>query len=186
MRTQRSTSIRSEKGVALVIVMLLLAVISALTTGLAMSGQTEVAAMASNEMYYAGARASAEAGLNRATEHLNDVNTLNLLAGADGLVDAANPGAAVNADNGRVPTIGNGPFTLSNGFAYTLQILTTTTIRCSMPLPLTAGPGGRSATRTADNPCAEYQRSSDHSCDRFWTERAPPWSSYSAPAVECD
>ena len=123
MTTQRSASIRSEKGVALIIVMLLLAVISALTTGLAMSGQTEVA-MATNEMYYAGARAAAEAGLNRATEHLNDVNTLNLLAGADGVVDGASPNyTGNNADNGRVPTIGNGPFTLANGYTYTLQIL---------------------------------------------------------------
>lgn len=123
MRTQHASSIRSEKGVALVIVMLLLAVISALTTALAMSGQTEVA-MASNEMYYAGARAAAEAGLNRATEHLNDVATLNLLAGADGIVDGANPNyTAQNADNGQVPSIGNGPFTLTNGYTYTLQIL---------------------------------------------------------------
>ena len=78
--TIQSRSIRSEKGMALVTVLLLLAVVSALTTTLAMSGQTEIA-MASNEMYYAGARAAAEAGLNRATEHLNDIPTLNLLAG---------------------------------------------------------------------------------------------------------
>jgi cytoskeletal protein CcmA (bactofilin family) len=115
MTTEKSTSLRSEKGVALIIVMLLLAVMSALTTALSMSGQTEVA-MASNEMFYAGARAAAEAGLNRATEHLNDVNTLNLLAGADN-----DPNAT--ADNGRVPTIGNGPFTLNNQYTYTLQIL---------------------------------------------------------------
>lgn len=123
MTTQPSTSLRSEKGVALITVLLLLAVISALATGLALSGQTEIA-MASNEMYYAGARAAAEAGLNRATEHLNDVNTLNLLAGADGVVDGLNPNyTGANADNGLVPTIGNGPFTLANGYTYTLQIL---------------------------------------------------------------
>ena len=69
MANESSHSIRSEKGVALITVLLLLAVVSALTTALAMSGQTEIA-MASNEMYYAGARAAAEAGLNRATEHL--------------------------------------------------------------------------------------------------------------------
>jgi Tfp pilus assembly protein PilX len=122
MTIESSNSIRSEKGIALITVLLLLAVVSGLTTALAMSGQTEIA-MASNEMYYTGARAAAEAGLNRATEHLNDVNTLNLLAGADNTVDAGNPAAAVNTDNGRVPTIGNGPFTLSNQYTYTLQIL---------------------------------------------------------------
>lgn len=123
MTTQRSTSLRSEKGVALITVLLLLAVMSALATGLAMSGQTEIA-MASNEMYYAGARAAAEAGLNRATEHLNDVNTLNLLAGADNTVDGLNPNyTGANADNGRVPTIGNGPFPLANGYSYQVQIL---------------------------------------------------------------
>lgn len=115
MTTESSNSVRSEKGMALVTVLLLLAVISALTTALAMSGQTEVT-MASNEVYYAGARAAAEAGLNRATEHLNDVNTLNLLAGADG-------NAAATADNGVVPTIGNGPFTLTSQYSYTVQIL---------------------------------------------------------------
>lgn len=115
MKIESSNSIRSEKGMALVTVLLLLAVVSALTTALAMSGQTEVA-MASNEAYYAGARAAAEAGLNRATEHLNDVATLNLLAGADG-----NPNNT--ADNGVVPTIGNGPFTLANQYTYSLQIL---------------------------------------------------------------
>jgi Tfp pilus assembly protein PilX len=115
MTTESSNSVRSEKGMALITVLLLLAVVSALTTALAMSGQTEVA-MASNEVYYAGARAAAEAGLNRAAEHLNDVATLNLLAGADG-----NPNAT--ADNGVVPTIGNGPFTLTNQYTYTLQIV---------------------------------------------------------------
>ena len=113
--------VRSEKGVALIIVLLLLAVMSALTTGLAMTGQTEVA-MASNEMYYASARAAAEAGLHRAVEQISANNSVNLLAGADGVVDD-NPSAAVNADNGRVPNIGNGPFTLANQYTYTLQIL---------------------------------------------------------------
>jgi Tfp pilus assembly protein PilX len=100
---------------ALITVLLLLAVVSALTTALAMSGQTEVA-MASNEMYYAGARAAAEAGLNRAAEHLNDVATLNLLWGADNSPTAT-------ADNGRVPTIGNGPFTIGSQYSYTIQIV---------------------------------------------------------------
>ena len=50
---------------ALIMVLLLLAVVSSLATGLAMNGQVEVA-MASNEVTYAGARAAAEAGMNRA------------------------------------------------------------------------------------------------------------------------
>jgi hypothetical protein len=115
MTIETSNSMRSEKGMALITVLLLLAVVSALTTALAMSGQTEVA-MASNEVYYAGARAAAEAGLTRASERLNDVTTLNLLAGADG-------NAANTADNGVIPTIGNGPFTLTTGYTYTLRIL---------------------------------------------------------------
>lgn len=112
---------RSEKGVALVIVLLLLAVMSALTTGLTMTGQTEIA-MASNEMYYASARAAAEAGLHRAVEQITANNSINLLAGADNAVDD-NPSASVNADNGLIPNIGNGPFTLANQYTYTLQIL---------------------------------------------------------------
>src|SRR5687767_15787528 len=56
---------RSEKGIALVVVLLLMAVLSGLATGFAMNGQTE-SAMAVNEVYYAGARAAAEAGMNRA------------------------------------------------------------------------------------------------------------------------
>ena len=58
---------QSERGVALIIVLLMLAVLSGLATGFSMNGQTE-AAMAANEVYYAGARAAAEAGLQRATE----------------------------------------------------------------------------------------------------------------------
>ncbi|MDP1568883.1 MAG: hypothetical protein Q8L86_02680 [Vicinamibacterales bacterium] len=50
---------------ALIMVLLLLAVVSALATGLTMNGQMEVA-MAGNEATYAGARAAAEAGMNRA------------------------------------------------------------------------------------------------------------------------
>ena len=57
--------VRSERGIALIVVLLLLGVMAALTTGLTLSGSTEVS-MASNEMYYAGARAAAEAGMNRA------------------------------------------------------------------------------------------------------------------------
>lgn len=115
------SSVRSEKGVALVIVLLLLAVMMGLTTGMTLNGQTDIA-MASNELNYAGARAAAEAGLNRAVEQIIADTTTNLLAGADGLVDA-DPDAAVNDDNGLIPGIGNGPFTIGDQYAYTIQIL---------------------------------------------------------------
>ena len=95
---------KSEKGVALIIVLLLLAVMAALTTGLSLSGQTEVA-MASNDLYYAGARAAAEAGMNRAIEKITADTTTDLLAA------------------GAVPVIGNGPFTLNSQYSYSLQIL---------------------------------------------------------------
>lgn len=121
MTTPSMTSVRSEKGVALIIVLLLLAVMMALTTGLSLSGQTELA-MASNELNYAGSRAAAEAGLNRAIEQIIANTTTNLLAGVDGLVDADDPLAAVNADNGIVPVIGNGPFTIGTQYSYTLAI----------------------------------------------------------------
>ena len=42
--------VRSEQGVALIIVLLLLAVMAGLTTGLTLNGQTEIA-MATNEAY---------------------------------------------------------------------------------------------------------------------------------------
>lgn len=122
MTTQSTTSVRSEKGVALIVVLLLLAVMMGLTTGLTMSGQTEMA-MAANELNYAGARAAAEAGLNRAVEQIIANTTTNLLAGVDGLVDSADAAAAVNADNGLVPVIGNGPFTIGTQYSYTFQIL---------------------------------------------------------------
>ena len=92
---------RSEKGIALVIVLLLMAVLSGLATGFAMNGQVE-SAMAVNEVYYAGARAAAEAGMNRAVETLRVENTRDLLAGPDLTLDAANAAAAVNADNGNL------------------------------------------------------------------------------------
>ena len=122
MTTQPLAPVRSEKGVALVIVLLLLAVMMGLTTGMTMSSQTEIA-MAANELNYAGARAAAEAGLNRAIEQIIANTATNLLAGVDGLVDAADPAAAVNADNGLVPVIGNGPFTIGDQYSYTLEIL---------------------------------------------------------------
>ena len=67
MTTHPMNPASSEKGVALIIVLLLLAVMAGLTTGLTLNGQTEIS-MAHNETYYAGARAAAEAGMNRAVE----------------------------------------------------------------------------------------------------------------------
>ena len=122
MTSHPMNPVHSEKGVALIIVLLLLAVMAGLTTGLTLNGQTEIA-MASNELNYAGARAASEAGLNRAIEQIIADTTTDLLAGADGLVDAGNPAAVVNADNGIIPVIGNGPFTIGTQYSYRLQIL---------------------------------------------------------------
>ena len=104
MNTQPINPIRSEKGVALIIVLLLLAVMAGLTAGLTLNGQTEIA-MASNERYYAGDRAAAESGLNRAIEKITADTTTDLLAA------------------GTVPVIGNGPFALGGQYAYSLEIL---------------------------------------------------------------
>lgn len=125
MTTTTIVDTRSEKGVALIVVLLLMAVLSGLATGFAMNGQVE-SAMAVNEVYYAGARAAAEAGMNRAVEAIRVDNTTNLLSGVDGAVDAANPAAAVNADNGSVAFMltGASPYNLdANGqYRYTIRI----------------------------------------------------------------
>lgn len=102
--TTHPMNIRSEKGVALVIVLLLLAVMAGLTTGLTLNGQTEIA-MASNELHYAGARAAAEAGLNRAIEQV--------------IADTATDLMATKT----VPVIGNGPFDLNTEYSYSFEIV---------------------------------------------------------------
>jgi Tfp pilus assembly protein PilX len=116
---------RSEKGIALVVVLLLMAVLSGLATGFAMNGQTE-SAMAVNEVYYAGARAAAEAGMNRAIEALRVDNTANVLAGPDLTLDAVNAAAAVNADNGNLTFLlaGASPWAVdaANQYRYTIQV----------------------------------------------------------------
>ena len=113
---------QSERGVALIIALLMMAVLSGLATGFAMNGQTE-SAMAENELYYAGARAAAEAGLNRATERIVNDTARNLLAGADGLVSATLTDA-VNADNGSIADWmgGAGPYVLDAAGFYTYNI----------------------------------------------------------------
>lgn len=97
-------NLRSEKGIALIVVLLLLGVMAALTTGLALNGQTEVQ-MSANETYYAGARAAAEAGMNRAVNQI--------------VLDTATDLLATKA----IPNIGNGPFSLNSQYSYRFQIL---------------------------------------------------------------
>ena len=129
MKTNSCAHMRSERGVALVIVLLLMAVLSGLATGFAMNGNVE-ATMARNEVYYAGARAAAEAGINRATAVLRHEVDRNVLAGADGLVDADDLNAAVNDDNGDLGLLGlltgAAPYALGdpNGeYSYSVEVL---------------------------------------------------------------
>src|SRR5690348_18473979 len=104
--TTHPLNVRSEKGIALIVVLLLLGVMAALTTGLTLNGQTEVA-MAANETYYAGARAAAEAGMNRAVNQL---------------VDPANKLTNLLVIGTPVPVIGNGPFNLNSQYSYRFEI----------------------------------------------------------------
>jgi cytoskeletal protein CcmA (bactofilin family) len=126
MTNQPCTRPTSERGIALIVVLLLMAVLSGLATGFAMNGNIE-AQMGQNEVYYAGARAAAEAGLNRAIAEIVDDHTTLFLKGVDGLVDPANANAAVNVDNGKLDFLlgGPGPYPLdANGqYTYTLEIL---------------------------------------------------------------
>ena len=104
MITHPMNPVRSEKGIALIIVLLLLAVMAGLTTGLTLNGQAEVA-MAHNETNYARARAAAEAGLNRATEQILGDITTDLIA------------------TKAVPNIGNGPIALNDEYSYSFELL---------------------------------------------------------------
>ena len=123
--TIRPKQSASERGIALIVVLLLMAVLSGLATGFALTGQTEVA-MATNEVYFAGARAAAEAGLNRSLVEIFADTSTNWLSGADGAVDAGNPSATVNADNGSLFfLLGAGPYYVdsANRYSYEIQIL---------------------------------------------------------------
>jgi hypothetical protein len=126
MATITNVPTRSERGIALIVVLLLMAVLSGLATGFAMNGQVETG-MANNEVYYAGARAAAEAGINRATAAVRLEDTVNLLKGQDDTVDAVNAAAAVNADNGDLGFLltGASPYTLdpSGRYSYTVEVL---------------------------------------------------------------
>ena len=123
MKTIHSSS---ERGIALIVVLLLMAVMSGLVTGFALTGQVEVQ-MSTNEVTFAGARAAAEAGLNRAIVEIIANTSNNLLAGQDGLVNAASASASVNTDNGSIAfLIGSaGPYAIgSTGqYTYTIEIL---------------------------------------------------------------
>ena len=90
MMTTHVVHARTERGIALIIVLLLMAVLSGLATGFAMTGQVE-SKMAQNEVYYAGARAAAEAGLNRAIEAIRIDSTTELLSGWDAFVAVKMP-----------------------------------------------------------------------------------------------
>lgn len=131
MKIPAVTQPSSERGIALIVVLLLMAVLSGLATGFAMTGNIEVQ-MATNEVYYAGARSAAEAGLNRAIVEIVDpanvaggvaVNTVAWLKGVDGVVDEANPAASSNADNGELDFIlGAGPYALDADGLYSYEI----------------------------------------------------------------
>ena len=116
----------SERGIALIVVLLLMAVLSGLATGFAMNGQVEVQ-MGTNEVYFAGARAAAEAGLNRAIVEIIADTSTNFLSGQDGLINAGTPLAAVNNDNGSIGFLigAAGPYALgtTGQYTYTIEIL---------------------------------------------------------------
>ena len=112
----------SERGVALIIVLLLLAVMSGLATGMSVNSQIEVA-MSSNEMFYAGARAAAEAGLNRAVTAIVKPanNGENLLYGDDnvaGTADDGNMGYIMSGFTGWPSTLG-----VTAQYSYTVEVL---------------------------------------------------------------
>ena len=109
---------RSERGIALIVVLLLMVVLSGLATGFAMNGRVE-SGMAQNETYFTGARAAAEAGINRATAAVRLEIDTDLLAGADGV--------AGNADDGDLGFLLTGapPYELdaTGRYSYTVEVL---------------------------------------------------------------
>src|SRR6478735_9076211 len=116
----------SERGIALIVVLLLMVVLSGLATGFALTGQVE-SQMGQNEVYFAGARAAAEAGMNRAIVKVVANTTDDLLAGPDHVLDPLNASASVNADNGSLSFLlgGAGPFPVDTDgqYTYTVQVL---------------------------------------------------------------
>lgn len=98
----------SERGMALVAVMLMMLMMAALAAGMTMSGRGELA-LTTNGTTYAGARAAAEAGLNHgvviALGAAGGTGMGKILRGPDDLVNAATPSAAVNTDNGSLAVL---------------------------------------------------------------------------------
>ena len=119
----------SERGLALVSALLLMAVMSGLVIALTANSQIEVA-MSDNEELYAQARAAAESGLNHAAALIMaQANTVSfqpntLLAGPDGLANAATASATVNADNGLMTHLiaGTPPWDVSANSNYSYHV----------------------------------------------------------------
>jgi hypothetical protein len=116
---------------ALVATLLIMSLMSALAIALTASGRIEVA-MGDNEGLYARTRAAAESGLNHASAVITQLTSnpafpvTSLLAGPDGLADAASEDAAVNDDNGVLTHImggGVGPWPLADGYSYDVRLL---------------------------------------------------------------
>jgi hypothetical protein len=118
----------SERGMAMVGVMLMMFLMCALSTGFALSGRTELA-ISTNHAEDTQTRATAEAGLNQATVLLlKSASISNLgavLAGPDGEVNTADPSAAVNDDNGSMAFLfgSEGPWTLADGYTFTVSLI---------------------------------------------------------------
>ncbi len=112
---QRNSRIQSERGVALIIVLMLSSVVAALTMTLTLSGQTHVA-IAHNQEMAARARTAAEAGLNHGLEVTSSflrawqtngfastsAAMTSMLVGPDNAAGTV----ATNADNGSLETWG--------------------------------------------------------------------------------
>lgn len=119
----------SDRGMALVAVLMLMLVMSGLVTGLAVSGRTELD-MSTNEATYAATRAAAEAGMNHGVVLALDPGTSipTLFLGPDGAINTTTPSAAVNADNGSLAHLigGTGPWLVDAGdsrYSYTVRLV---------------------------------------------------------------
>ena len=97
--------VRSEKGVALIIVLLLLAVMAGLTTGLTLNGQTEIAMAAQRDLLRRRSRRGRGRHEPRGRADHRRTRPTDLLA------------------TEAVPGIGNGPVALNDQYPYSFQIL---------------------------------------------------------------
>ena len=112
---------QDERGMALVAVLLLLMMMSALGAALAVNGETETL-IARNQIAGMQAQAAAEAGLNHglevATEYIFDWKTNGYAS-----IDVAVDGVLTNADTGNLDgLVLNSPLTISDGFNAQYQI----------------------------------------------------------------